>query len=285
MQDPNLLKFRRYEPSEDPIRSNPNATHEERCMDPFRVGPHIWQVSGHEDFADHLIDTGAGLVLIDTPTPDFKDELFASIAKVGYDVKDITHLFITHWHGDHDGCAAAVKEASGCKIIMLAEDWGCKCNPPRKFPMAIPFYEPDEIIWEDEVNYTIGSMTFNITKGPGHTPGCMVIRFDDTDEEGNVYHCAMHGGLGAGQMATEQGMWAQFINPAMRDQFIQQCLEMSWWDVDITLANHMNHAGYGKALPEDRNNWKWFVDKRTWPVMLLERRGWVMEKRGEEKGR
>ena len=60
---------------------------------------------------------------------------------------------------------------------------------------------------------------------------------------------------------------------------------MSRWDVDIPLPSHINHTGYSRAYPEDRNDFKPFVDKRVWPVMLLERRGYVMERRGMENGK
>ncbi len=277
----NLLKFCRYEPNEDPIRANKNATYEERLQDPIHMAPHVWHVSGHEDLGDYLIDTGDGLVLIDTPTPDFQPALFDAIKKSGHDVKDIKWHFISHWHGDHDGCSAAVKAASGCKIIMAAEDWGCKCNVPKKFPIDIPFYMPDEIIWDATAEYKLGNITFHIRKAPGHTPGVLVFYFDDVDEDGNVYHVAMHGGMGCAPTKT---LMENFIPASAQTQFINDCLEMAKWDVDIVLPSHLNQNGLRKAFPEDLDNWRWFVDKRAWTYMLLERRGYIMELRGREAG-
>ena len=284
----NLLKHYRYEPSEDPIRSNRNATMEEIWQPPFKMGPHVWHCSGHEDQGCYLIETTEGLVFIDTPSKRFHELTFRAIEESGHDVKDIRYYFITHWHGDHDGCAGYLKEASGCKIIMTAEDWGCKCNMPVIMGRKIfekPDYTPDILMWDETQDFVIGNITFHVSKGPGHTPGCMVIYFDDVDpEDGQVYHLAIHGGLGCETMNTKERLISEHIDPACRDRFIDQCLEMARWDVDICLPSHLNHSGLRRSLCEDRNNWKWYVDKRTWPVMLLERRGYVMERRGEEEG-
>ncbi len=279
------LKYYRFEPQRDP-----NASIESQLIEPFRLAPHVWMVSGHFDFSDILVDTGDGLLLIDTPTPVFSFALFDSIKKVGFDPKDIKWHFISHWHGDHDGCSADVKAASGCKIYMSSEDWNLKLNPPesqkRRKPMwEIPYYEPDVLIETDEAEFQLGNIKLYVLKTPGHTPGALTFRFDDVDEDGTVYHLAMHGGLGCAQMNTIAGMELEGIPAKCRDQFIDQCLEMSRWDVDIVLPSHINHTGYSRAYPEDRNDFKPFVDKRVWPVMLLERRGYVMERRGMENGK
>ena len=152
--------------------------------------------------------------------------------------------------------------------------------------MKVRYYEPDVIIDTDEASFTLGNITIHTLKTPGHTPGALTFRFEDTDTDGTVYTCAMHGGLGVAQMDTIEGMKIQGIPPECRDKFIDQCLEMSHWDIDITLPSHLNHCGYlGDNLPSDKTDFKPFADKRVWPVMLLERRGYVMERRGEESNK
>ncbi len=285
------LKFVRPDTKAPRPGERTQPKYEDQLLDPFRVAPHVWHVAGCKGCGDYLIDTGDGLILIDTPTPEFSKAMFAAIEKAGFDTKDIKWHFISHWHGDHDGCSADIKDASGCKIFMGSEEWQMKVVPPESVKKVIPdmkvrYYEPDVIIDTDEASFTLGNITIHTLKTPGHTPGALTFRFEDTDTDGTVYTCAMHGGLGVAQMDTIEGMKIQGIPPECRDKFIDQCLEMSHWDIDITLPSHLNHCGYlGDNLPSDKTDFKPFADKRVWPVMLLERRGYVMERRGEESNK
>ena len=253
------------------------------CQEPYRVAPHVWMVSGHVDQSDFLIDTGDGLILIDTPVPAWEKYLFESIRKVGYDPKDIKLLLISHEHFDHDGCAAAIKAASGCKIMMSEQAWYAKTHfveragsTMGKYPQS-PYYEPDEF-YADDKPITLGKFTIRTKWTPGHAPGVTSFFFDDTDDEtGKTYHVAMHGGMGIDAMRPDRCGYPGYATKEQRDMFIDQCYEMAMYDVDITLASHSNQGNINANIPEDRNDYSVFVDPRAWPVILLERRARIME--------
>jgi metallo-beta-lactamase class B len=46
-----------------------------------------------------------------------------NIKKVGFDIKDIKYILLSHGHLDHFGGAARIQEASGARVVALAEDW------------------------------------------------------------------------------------------------------------------------------------------------------------------
>ncbi len=271
------------------IREKIFADNKYAYMEPYRVAPHVWMVSGHMDQSDFLIDTGDGLILIDTPVPDFEYALLDSIKKVGYDPKDIKILLLTHEHGDHDGCARTIKELSGCKIYMSKESWHEKQHPVQRpaRPAAVgmpkplapsPAYEPDEF-YSDDKSITLGRFTIRSLLTPGHTPGVTSFFFDDTDDEtGITYHVGMHGGLGIDAMRPDRcGIEPWGATLENRDRYIDQCWELSLMDIDITLASHSNQANYNANIPADRNDYTAFVEPRAWLMMLMERRSRVME--------
>ena len=55
-----------------------------------------------------LIDTGAGLVLIDAALPQAAPAILANVRKLGFDPKDIKFILSTEPHYDHSGGIAAL---------------------------------------------------------------------------------------------------------------------------------------------------------------------------------
>lgn len=275
------LKLHRYEYDPE-VKKARREFPWQAYMPPRRVAPHVWLVSGHYDYGDYLIDTGDGLILIDTPSPQYDYLLIDSIWRAGFDPRDIKLLLLSHWHGDHDGCAAIIKEMSGCKLYMSKQDHECKLNPPPiyyEMKMSAPYpYEPDEF-YSDDKSITLGNITIKTVLTPGHTPGVTSFFFDDTDDDtGVTYHIGMHGGIGIDAMRPGGRMAKDGINAEIRDKFIDQCWEMAKWDVDITLGSHLNQCGMGNVFKDckNENDYAPFVDNRAWPMMLMERRCRVM---------
>lgn len=75
-------------------------------QEPFRMAPHVYYVSGNDNWAVYLIDTGDGLILIDTSMSNVLYLLIDSIYKLGFNPRrKIKKILITHAHPDHDGGA------------------------------------------------------------------------------------------------------------------------------------------------------------------------------------
>lgn len=92
------------------------------AVEPFQVAPHTWYVAGQTWVGCYLIDTGAGLILIDTAIPESLYLLVDSIYKIGFNPRDIKRILISHAHFDHMGAAGAMKELTGAELYMSKED-------------------------------------------------------------------------------------------------------------------------------------------------------------------
>ena len=67
--------------------------------------------------------TSDGLALIDAGYANTVDNLLENIRKTGNDPKNIRYIFVTHSHTDHAGGAAGLKQATGARVGVSAEDW------------------------------------------------------------------------------------------------------------------------------------------------------------------
>ena len=83
------------------------------AIEPFQVSPRTWYVAGQTWVGCYLIDTGDGLILIDTAIPESLYLLVYSIYQLGFSLKDIKKILLSHAHFDHTGAARAMKELTG----------------------------------------------------------------------------------------------------------------------------------------------------------------------------
>ena len=86
------------------------------AIKPFQVSPHTWYVAGQTWVGCYLIDTGDGLILIDTAIPESSYLLVDSIYRLGYKPTDIKKILISHAHFDHCGSAAEMKKMTGASL-------------------------------------------------------------------------------------------------------------------------------------------------------------------------
>jgi glyoxylase-like metal-dependent hydrolase (beta-lactamase superfamily II) len=87
------------------------------------VTSEIFQVGGNgftsaEDAAIYLIRVQDHAALVDAGCGRSAEELFRNIRSHGTELSEIERLLITHCHYDHTGGIQAVREKSGCKVLM-----------------------------------------------------------------------------------------------------------------------------------------------------------------------
>lgn len=136
-------------------------------------------------------------------------------------------------------------------------------------------YTVDEFYQED-CPIEFGRFKIETKLTPGQTSGATSFFFADQDEKtGERYRCAMHGGLGIGQMKPEN-LKREGIEEAMAHQFVKDCLELAERPVDIFLASHLNQANIDHNIPEDRQDYREFICKEVWGDVLKNRAETVM---------
>ncbi len=73
-------------------------------------GDYGFNLSGRLDANSYVIDTGEGLWMIDAGF-DGGEQVVANIVAEGLEPRDITRLFVTHYHADHAGALAYMRKA------------------------------------------------------------------------------------------------------------------------------------------------------------------------------
>ena len=199
---------------------------EAQRKDPFKLFDNVYYV-GLQTVSAYLVTTSEGPVLIDAGYAQTADWLVDSIKKAGFDPATIKYVFVTHAHLDHAGGAARIKQLSGARVGLSAEDWEVverqQANPQQQqnFPKLAR-----DLVLKDGETVTVGDMPFTFYLTPGHTPGAMSVEFEAIDR-GHPYRVIEPGGLGL-QYAPEWG-------PAFK-QSIERLKRLGPWDV--ALGNH-----------------------------------------------
>jgi metallo-beta-lactamase class B len=91
--------------------------------EPFRIAGNFYYV-GANDATSFLLTGPEGHVLIDGGYPGTAPMIIESIAKLGFNIKDVKVLLNSHAHHDHAGGLAALKQASGAQL------WASKASTP-----------------------------------------------------------------------------------------------------------------------------------------------------------
>jgi len=151
-----------------------------------------------------LLETGDGLVLLDSMWPENEEYIEDCIRKLGCDPAELKNLIITHGHLDHFGSAWYFQKKYGTKIWIGEND--------RKY--ASPEYEMyresppgkdfsyltcriDETLTDGQC-LDFGGTRIHCFETPGHTPGCMSLVFQVFDE-GRPHMASLWGGTGLPQ--------------------------------------------------------------------------------------
>ncbi len=238
---------------------------------PFRIAPHVWYISGNTYVGCYLLDTGEGLILIDTFEIGALYLLTESIRDAKFNPHDIKLILLSHGHQDHCGGLRALQEMTKATVYMSKEDYEIKKKyPERVFLHGAPDFEPD-FFYDDSKPIKMGRFSIQSKLCPGHTPGTTSFFFDDTEEDGIVYHCGFHGGTGTSPLSTKT-LTRNEYPLSLRQRFVDDCREMAEWDIDICLTSHHHMTNLLSNVDiNDPTNFKNFVDKNIWREFMLER--------------
>ena len=144
-----------------------------RPTPPFRVIGNVHYV-GTAGLSAFLVTGPAGHVLIDGALPESAPHILASIRQLGFKPRDVRYLLLNHAHYDHAGGLAALKRATGARVLVSAGDApdlraGRTVGRPELD--AFPPVTPDRIVRDGE-RLRLGATVLTANLTPGHTPGC-----------------------------------------------------------------------------------------------------------------
>lgn len=151
---------------------------------PFAIADGVWWV-GASDVASYLIQTNKGLILIDGGYESTAPQILDNIRRLGFDPGSQVKIILnSHAHLDHAGGIAALKAATGAKVLVSAEDGklmarGGKGDFFLGDRYAYPALKPDGTI-RDGQKVKLGERTLTARLTPGHTRGCTTWTFPVT---------------------------------------------------------------------------------------------------------
>ena len=236
-------------------------------IEPFKVFDNLYYV-GPCYVSVWLVTTPQGHILIDSAQEPFVDHVVANIKKVGVNLRDIKyHIILSHGHLDHVGGAARLQEATGARVVAVAEDWtmieALDGRTSRRDPKPNRVPKRDMVV-KDGDTLTLGNQTLKFHQLPGHTPGVLMTEGITVYDGPTAYKAVVPAGAagGPGLPGAEQGV--KNANKLAAIQGVQVNLQIhSWAEPDgypgggvLERAVRLRNRKPGDPHP--------FVDPATW---------------------
>ncbi len=146
-----------------------------RAQAPFPIAGPITYV-GSEGVAAYLIKTNAGAILIDGTLAENAGMIERNVIAAGVQPRDVKLILVTHAHFDHAAGVAALKRATGARVVAGARDVPALETgvPPGETSYGVIRFPPVHVDRSvvDREKVTLGNVTLTARATPGHTPGC-----------------------------------------------------------------------------------------------------------------
>ena len=243
---------------------------------PFKIFGTLYFV-GTKPASTHLIDTGEGLILLDTGYQHSLYLVLNNIWELGFSPYDIKYLVHTHGHIDHFGATRALVELTGAKTFIGKPDekyanGALDLSYAKELGMEFrETFNPDVLLNDGDI-IKLGNTQIKCVATPGHTPGAMSFFFDVTDGK-EVFRAGLHGGMGINTLSAD--FLKKYDLPfSLRDDFKNSMLRLNKEKVDIFLGNHMQHNHtLEKAQMLKDGNLHAFINQNEWQAYNL----WCIE--------
>lgn len=212
-------------------------------IEPFKIADGLYYV-GDKKVCIHLLDTGDGLILIDSGYLGAAHLLVDSIWRAGFDPQNICWIIHTHAHYDHFGASDEFRRMYGAKLAISRIDAERIREKPHRahvnnemFPFAkIPDFDYEI---EDGEIFALGNVKIRCIVTPGHTQGVLSLFFDVT-ENGKTYLAGLYGGAGVNALTLPYICYND--DPENCPQQMLESIEKIWDEkVVVHLGNHPNN--------------------------------------------
>ncbi|REK06736.1 MAG: MBL fold metallo-hydrolase [Planctomycetota bacterium] len=189
-----------------------------------------------------LVDTGIG-------TPEALDALAAGLESHGLSIDKVEQVILTHKHADHIGLAADIRDRSGAAVYVHEDDWEGVANLDERHEEFVPLvcrtlrkaHVPEERIEKMKQflghgrrfarqtpaeklrhgdTFEISGETLEVIHTPGHTQGCICLRYGNHLFSGDTVLPTISPNIGAGEM-RRRGMVQRFLDSLDRVAALQ----------------------------------------------------------------
>ena len=243
----------------------------EYYMPPFCVAGDLYFV-GNKRASSHLLDTGEGLLLLDSGYAQTLYLLMDSIRELGFSPHDICWILHTHGHIDHLGATRALVELTGAKTFIGREDLDYATGLrdltfAREMGMTFTeTFQPDVLLKDKDV-LRFGNTEITCLHTPGHTEGTMSYFFY-VEHNGKSYRVGTHGGVGLNTM-KRQFLECYKLPFTLREDFCAGLRRLHQEHVDIFIGNHQDQCDtIGKSARILGGERDAFVDPTAWGSFL-----------------
>ncbi len=244
-------------------------------IEPFQIADQLYYV-GDKKVCIHLLDTGDGLILIDSGYFGTAHMLIDSIWRAGFDPANVRWIIHTHGHHDHYGTSEEFRIMYGTKLAISKVDAeSLRVRPHRsaidtcEYPFAKTPVFDYEI--EDGEIFELGKMKIRCVLTPGHTDGVLSLFFDVT-HNGETYLAGLLGGAGVNALTLPY----IYYNERTEDptQQMLHSIEKIWNEPVVVHLG--NHPGNNKTLQKREQQLKEggnpFIAPDSWHTFLTELR-------------
>lgn len=241
-------------------------------IDSFRIFGDLYYV-GDRVVSCHLIDSGEGLILIDSGFPHTARLLEERIASLGFNAGDMRYILHTHEHFDHFGASRYLQVKYGCKTFIHRDAAEVFRIHPHHTELQSS-YSPDAALFipdvelQDGDTVELGKIRISCIHSPGHSAGALTFLFD-LNHDGQslkVGLCGVNGFL-----PLHRGRLLKYGIPLeTRDQYLKTIEQLRDLDVDITLDTHPRPNGLieRRAAMVENPDKNPFIDKTAWNQTL-----------------
>ncbi len=240
-------------------------------MPPGKIADNLWHI-GVKGGPSYLLQTSAGLVLIDTAFPQTVSMLLENIRALGFDPCDIRHILHSHGHYDHVGGTRALVELTAAKTYIGAPDADAVAGrnalvyaeemeedyTPDRFEADVLLYDGDAL--------EFGDTTVRCLATPGHTAGTLSF-FWNVRVGGRSHLAGMFGGAGLNSLTAEY-LQHRRLPFTLREQFLASIERALREPVELHVGNHLSDNNYRQKLAARMPNYEPFLAENTYRSFL-----------------
>ena len=240
---------------------------------PFRIVGNVYYV-GSKDLASYLITTSQGDILINSSLPSSVALIRKNVEALGFHLKDVKILLISHAHWDHAAGSAEIKRLTGAKYMVMdadvpvvesggKTDFQYGSSKESQFPPT----KVDRVLHDgDEVK--LGGVVLVAHKTPGHTKGCttwtMKVR-----EDTKTYNVVI---VGSPNVNTGYKLVGNAEYPTIAQDYEQTFRTLQSLPCDVFLGAHGGYFGMeGKYARMKAGGTNPFVDPEGYKSYIAER--------------